>query len=93
MSSSVKNSVLYLFWIKYGFVPEIAEYLYMSFKGCRVDEVLEMPNSEITRILQANHELKRHHIKLVLCAVQKERQRRSGLPSWPSSSMVNSYLV
>ena len=93
MSSTVTNSVLYLFWIDKDFTPTIAESLYMSFHGRRVDEVLDMPNSEIRRILQVNHELKRNHIQMVIYAVEEERERRSEWPSWPSSSMVNSYFV
>ena len=93
MSSTVTNSALYLFWIDKGFIPTIAESLYMSFNGRTVDEVLEMPNSEIRRILQANDELNRQHIQMVIYDVEQERERRSDWPSWPSSSMVNSYLV
>jgi len=93
MTSTVKNSPLYLFWIEKQFLPKIAKSLYISFNGRRVDEVLEIPNSEIRRILQANHELKRHHIQWVIYSVEEERERRSGWPSWPSSSMVNSYFV
>jgi len=93
MSSTVTNSALYLFWIDKGFIPTIAESLYMSFNGRTVDEVLEMPNSEIRRKKRANDELNRQHIQMVIYDVEQERERRSHWPSWPSSSMVNSYLV
>jgi len=93
MSSTVTNSALYLFWIEDGFLPRIAKSLCMSFGERSVEEVVNMPISEIRRTLQANDELKRHHIQLAIYAVEKERERRSKLPSWTSSSMVNSYLV